>query len=246
LNGLVAKGLCCKVHTELRTVKLGLAVLVNREVQMGAASGFRRKGLTLLALLAMLHLSGHRGWAEQFVPGEQSTGVLPIELIEGEAEFTISADPTVVVLQLHWSGGLRMDTHTYSLFGNGRLRSVNRSGGRVRERHEFALSFEQARALLSIAVQGGLMEWNWERIERKFVKAAGHEPSWTDARILRVRVALESYSRWPDRKAPIRKGFTTVNPALLRSEAPTVRELAALDELIQALEELVKRSREGS
>ena len=141
--------------------------------------------------------------------------------------------------------GSRMNTHTYSLFGDGRLDSVNRSGGKVRERHESTLSFDEAKALLNLAVLGGLMDWNWERLERKYIEAAGHEPSWTDARTLRVRIVLDRYSRWPDREAPIREAFSTVNPTLLRREAPTVREFVALDELSKALERLVKRSREG-
>ena len=88
-----------------------------------------QKCVACLVLIALLLAGCSRSGAEEFTPNEMSTGVLDIDTMNLERTFTFSADPAVAVLQLHWSGGLRMDTVEYSLSGDGRCRKVRRSGG---------------------------------------------------------------------------------------------------------------------
>ena len=195
-----------------------------------------QKYVTCLGLVALLVAGCSRSGAEEFTPNEMSTGVQDVDAMNLERTFTFSADPAVAVLQLHWSGGLRMDTVEYSLLGDGRLRKVRRSGSALHESEEVELSYGEAEALLRLAVDGGLMEWDWDRLRAQFVAAAGHEPAGTDSRILQFRIVLETYSGiMESHEGSIAKTFSTSSPALLRREAPEIREIAALDELSQQL-----------
>jgi hypothetical protein len=193
------------------------------------------KHLACPVLIALALVGCSRSGAEEFTPQEMSTGVLDIDTINSERTFTFSADPTVAVLQLHWSGGLRMDTVEYSLFGDGRLRRVRKSGTAFFEGKEVELSYGEAEALLRLVVDGGLMEWDWDGLRAEFISAAGREPAGTDLRTLQVQVVLETYSELPE-KAPVEKQILTTTPALMRREAPEIREIAALDELSKQLE----------
>ena len=193
-----------------------------------------QKYVTCLGLVALLVAGCSRSGAEEFTPNEMSTGVQDVDAMNLERTFTFSADPAVAVLQLHWSGGLRMDTVEYSLLGDGRLRKVRRSGSALHESEEVELSYGEAEALLRLAVDGGLMEWDWDRLRAQFVAAAGHEPAGTDSRILQFRIVLETYSELPE-ETPVEKKILTTTPALMRRDAPEIREIATLDELSQQL-----------
>jgi hypothetical protein len=98
---------------------------------------------------------------------------------EETPSFTISADPTVAVLQLAFWGGNLGNRLAYALYGDGRLVRIMHRGTEILE-HEVHLSFDESMELVAIAVRHGLVETStaelfqrMEDIDRRRREATG-------------------------------------------------------------------------
>ncbi len=174
--------------------------------------------------------------SEGLEPDLFSTGREDLVIEPPTRSFTISADPAVAVLQLEASGGLSNETTAYILYGDGRLvRTHTWAPGQTTSK-ELQLSYGGAMDLVGLVVEGGLMEWDGERLKQQLIDSLGRVPSWTDSRRLEVRIALESYSGSPEGEdLPMTKTIATRSVGLLRREAPHIREIVAIDELARIL-----------
>jgi hypothetical protein len=77
---------------------------------------------------------------------------------EETPSFTISADPTVAVLQLAFYGSSSGGRGAYTLYGDGRLVRTSQRLGQEAVDTEVRLSFQETMELMGIAVRHGLAE----------------------------------------------------------------------------------------
>lgn len=202
---------------------------------MNANSSSVSSALLGLAATSFLGLVGYGVVQSQdYEPSPLSTGKGSLEILEPTTSFTISADPTVDVLWVQISGGLSGEIWTYQLYGDGRL--VQAWGPEASVQKEVYLEYGEAMDLITLAVEGRLMEWDWVRVEQKLLDSIGAVPIRTDPVHVEVRVSLESYSDAPEGASlPITKTMSAWSVSSIRLEAPHIREIAALDDLIRTL-----------
>ena len=191
----------------------------------------------VILVVGLLSILGYGAvQSQEFEPNLLSTGMGELGILPPPQYFTISADPGVEVLWLEASGGLSNETTTYVLYGDGRLVRTHSWAPGESDTKEHQINFVDARDLVNLAVEGSLMEWDWDRLEDQIVQSVGRVPSWTSSRRFELRIALESYSGSPEGPGqPMNKTIVTSSVGFLRYEVPNVREIAAIDDLVKIL-----------
>ena len=157
-----------------------------------------------------------------------------------ERSFTLSADPSQVVMSLEYVGGLAVFNTRYRLYGDGRITMEKVSVGGPRavlgseERH---LSPEEVDELIRPVVEGGLFDLSVEEIDttysrnRKLYPPSDNPSSW-------LSVAVESYTH----SDAVESGPLT-RELIVSAPAPSP-EISIRDPILAALGQLQQRLRD--
>jgi hypothetical protein len=152
---------------------------------------------------------------------------------DGEAitrSFTFSSDPEVAVLTITHIGGLSGGRNVYILYGDGRLRQELRTRrGDLRESSEAALSYNETRDFLEVAVAHGLLDTSPEEL----LAELKHPPAIVDAGTMVVEIHVTSYTRNDEEQGPVSNTLRLTAPRTehaMNPESTPIAGMAALSE----------------
>ncbi len=147
------------------------------------------------------------------------------------ADFSLSSDPSAVLLFVQVGTPTTGITRSMRLFGDGRLELAT-SRASVPERHSISLDDEAKRALVAIAVNHGLAEWDTTRIEsEKAIALDGRQFVASDGNVVRVMLTLERYQRGDQVRENVTKSMTVSSPNLAVRYFPNVPEFKGVSDL---------------
>ena len=198
-----------------------------------------------LGLCAILSQGCDLGLAAPYMPQEQSTGILTTEVIPEETperfvnlsdrSFSFSTAPTRVVIWASSSGGNAppSDVPIYKVFGDGR---VEKKYPKQESKTIARLGIGGTARLLELAVAGGLMEWDSDRVQAHVFRSIGGHYSNADASTQEIRIFLNFY-RGPEgrERGPVRKVIKSPDTRIRAQLAPDLPELRAAWGLYRAL-----------
>jgi hypothetical protein len=148
-------------------------------------------------------------------------------------------------------GGLSGRVFTYRLFGDGRLDMRLETHHRdLLEGRELYLGRGEVDSLVALLVGAGVVECDRERLEARFLEAAGAVPIIADGGTIRLTLHLERYvSSTGAERSALRHTLSYQSPVsnrelLQRGSIPVFAELEALAELQQRLYGYWKLGRE--
>lgn len=173
--------------------------------------------------------------------------LVPLSRGAGENEaitrsFTFSSDPEVAVLTVTNIGGLSGKSSTYTLYGDGRLHFERRGSPTVvYESSEAKLSYEEARDLLAVAVEHGLLDTSQQEllaeVKDRFVL--------TDAGTTVVEIHVTSYTRNGAEQGAVSSTLRLTEPWALRRWNPDNATIAGMIELSSRLASYQERLTSG-
>jgi len=150
--------------------------------------------------------------------------------------FDVSSDPGVRVLEIETSGGMRMETTRYELFGDGRLVGLSVSSyasGTPQLLFTEQFSLADYDALVADLVDSGLMEFDTDGLSSRFASRALPTDDVNTAFTLR----LDSYDgRQASAGAPLEHRFSIFAARVRAQQFPDVRELAAVGRLLSRID----------
>lgn len=165
--------------------------------------------------------------------------------ISSERSFVVSHAPEVRVLRVELSGGDRMETIRYDLFGDGAM-----SGFAISAYASFTpqlifsaqLGLEEYDALVADIVESGLMDFDVRSMDREFREA----PLPHTERLVTVTVRLEGYEdASPDPSGAVERRIGIYAARTRAEQFPNVRPLAAVGRLLHHLSDIEKANRMG-
>lgn len=155
-----------------------------------------------------------------------------------DRSFEVSNDPDMRVLQVESSGGLRMESTRYELFGDGRLVGLTISGyesGTPQLVFIEQLPLDEFAALVGDLVGSGLMEYDEKAIDARIAGALLP----TDQTSIQVTLRLTRYEgREVNADGVVEHSFFLHAPRVRAQQFPEIRELAAIGRLIQRIAEI--------
>lgn len=193
-----------------------------------------KRAILLLALLLLLSLFGLPLLAEE--------AANPFS----EARFTISEDPTALVLHVRYGGGMLGSFESLSLYGDGRLVTKKGRVRTVHEEHAEILSVEETQRLLRLAVDHGLAEWDGMAFRAKALEVNAGKPIVvpTDSLRATVLIALETYDRGAYHRQNLEQKISFEAPQFVRQHYPEMREVTGIALLIDELRSKLAAARE--
>jgi hypothetical protein len=201
--------------------------------------------------LGVVVLTSDSPGQEPYIPGTSSTGALEIGLIEGEREFSFSADPAFELLRVQYVGGAARRWSAFHLYADGRLvlDILDPAHQEILESFETNLSNAETENLLRIIVDAGFMESSRDSISDAVMQSRGiplDAFKGHDSQSMLTTVHLESY-RGPgqDEAAPATNQIKIQSPVGLSRSLPGVTEIEALATLHEALMDYARLAREG-
>ena len=180
-------------------------------------------------------------WAAAAVAGlglsAVSSSCCSAEDVYGGAEFTISSDPSAVVLFVQGHAVQSSVTHSMRLFGDGRLEVTVTGQAPVPDRRVTQLDKTAQQDLVGIAVRHGLPEWDTTRIEsEKAIALKGQHLATADGYVVTVMIALETYRRGDRQLEGVVKKMSVTSPATAVEYFPEIQEFRGIHELQLYLE----------
>ncbi len=159
------------------------------------------------------------------------------------AEFTVSSDPSAVVLFVQVLAPAEpKEYRSLRLFGDGRLELSNSKAGASEPlRRERRLDEVARRDLVNVAVSHGLAEWDATRIEsEKAIALNGRQLSISDGNVVTVWLTLETYRRNGEERTGVSKQITVATPGMTIRYFPGIPEFGGVRELELYLQGLLK------
>ncbi len=168
---------------------------------------------------------------------EGSIEVAGADVVFTDATFQVSSDPAQLILK--WgSGGLAGHQHM-ELYGDGRLELSTRT-----DRFRRELTFAEMTALVRIAVDHGLAEWDENAVLTKVREVErGLARRMSDGTTDSVTLNLASYERGSYQREELQRSISFYNAGMVLDEAPNVLELQGIDALAKFAEEQVRQAR---
>lgn len=155
-----------------------------------------------------------------------------------ERRFEFSRSPDEVVVSVRYSGGLSSRDLSVRLFGDGRLlvEEVRNADSAVVASWTGRMLEPEIDALLRDAIDGGLMEYDAERVRAQKRALNRREPTRIDVPGAFVDIRLlgleDAAGAWV---GPVSRRIAAMNVSLSADLFPEIRELAALARVLEAL-----------
>lgn len=174
-----------------------------------------------------------RRMIEMFARAKLKNVKPPVEANYGTSSFTFSSDPAEVVLSIASETGLRRRRTSMSIYGDGRTELRVAAGEQVREQYEVSLDYSEVEALLRLAVNHGLVEYDSTNImARRFRRLQGRPYGGAaDASQLKLSLSLESYTRGDYAQRNVEKSIRFYAAGLAARAFPEIKEIQGLAEL---------------
>lgn len=155
-----------------------------------------------------------------------------------EATFSYPSDPTRVLLQVT-TGAMDMTIRSMTLYGDGRLDLEVRSGTQtVVSEYTRDLEPAEVEAMLRLAVDHGLAEWDGTRIRAHQLRergGRGYLPP-TDTTRATIVVALEDYRRGDYKVEHVEQLIRLQAPRFTSEFSPGIPELKGVADLVDLLD----------
>lgn len=173
--------------------------------------------------------------------------VVPLSRGKDESEavtrsFTFSSDAEVAVLTVTDIGGLSGKSTIYTLYGDGRLRFERRGRATVvYESVEATLSYQEARDLLAVAIDHGLLDIS----QQELVAGVKDRFVLTDAGTTVVEIHVTSYTRNGEEQGAVSNTLRLTEPWALRRWNPDNAAIEGMIELSFRLADYQERMASG-
>jgi hypothetical protein len=172
-----------------------------------------------------------------------------------DRSFTITSDPSQVVISRTWVTGLTFDQGRYVIYGDGRFVHETRTyAGDLLGENEATLPFEELRAVVAIAVDHGLLDIDEAQLLRRLQALQQNDPrrartTVSDGGTTVITISVAAYTLDGVSTGPVEQSFKLGPVKLLSELFPEIPELAGFAALTRRLEALAlqaEQSREGS
>ncbi len=152
------------------------------------------------------------------------------------ADFTYETDPAKVILFV-CSSRADKGIDSMTVYGNGRVELRAEAAGQVAEEHELSLGDKETEALLRLAVDSGLAEYDSERIRERQLRRSMPPPRTDGQKATTVLLSLASYKD----RAGVEQTVRFESAGL--SATTDIPEIGGVAELRRRMLELHKRAK---
>lgn len=156
--------------------------------------------------------------------------------------FSLSTDPSVVVISRTSPPGFNGQQVTHKFFADGQYIYEHKNNAGPVSKWNKSLSLDQLNQLVGLLVEGGVIDTSGEELTRRVFEKYGRF-SESHPSTITIHLELASYRRNGEELGPISKTIRIRSLGALHMVAPEVEELGALMDFIRQMHEYGKGRR---